>query len=123
MSNLADIRPKKIVINVPEAQLVTMNLDKERHLKFDLNAFAMLEEKYGSIDEALRKIENGSITALRFILWAGLVHEDPTLTVEDVGRMFDIRNLSEVSKQIFEAVGAAMPSREGGDLEDPSKTA
>lgn len=122
MSNLEDIRPKKITVNVPEIETITINLDKERHLRFDLNAFALLEEKYGSVDEALKKVEQGSIIALRYMLWAGLVHEDPSLTVEEVGSMFDVKNLNEVSKQLFEAVGAAMPQK-GDNTQDPSKTA
>jgi hypothetical protein len=42
MSNVGDVR----------AKLIPIQLDKERHLKFDLNAFAELEDIYGDINTA-----------------------------------------------------------------------
>lgn len=115
MSNVNDVRPKDVTVNVSDVSVVTINKGgKERHLRFDLNAFAYLEEKYGSIDAVMEKIDKGSILALRDLLWAGLRHEDDQLTLEDVGAMFDLRNLEEVSKQIYEAMGAAMPNKKDG---------
>lgn len=115
MSNVNDVRPKDVTVNVSDVSVVTINKGgKERHLRFDLNAFAYLEEKYGSIDAVMEKIDKGSILALRDLLWAGLRHEDDQLTLEEVGAMFDLRNLEEVSKQIYEAMGAAMPNKKDG---------
>lgn len=115
MSNVNDIRPKDVTVSVSDVSVVTINKGgKERHLRFDLNAFAYLEEKYGSIDAVMEKIDKGSILALRDLLWAGLRHEDDQLTLEEVGAMFDLRNLEEVSKQIYEAMGAAMPNKKDG---------
>lgn len=99
MGNVRDIR----------AKLIPIQLDKERHLKFDLNAFAELEELYGDINTAFEAMQKGSIKAIRAMLWAGLIHEDKTLTVEQVGSMIDMSNINEVMSAIAQAISEAMP--------------
>ena len=71
MSNLAKIHRPKVYVE----------MDKPRALEYKLRAFARMEEKYGSIDKAMKAMEDGSIEAISFMLWCGLVHEDPTLTL------------------------------------------
>jgi len=103
MSNLQDIR----------AKLGTLQLDKERHLKFDLNAFAEFEDIYGDINTAFEAMQKGSVKAIRAMLWAGLVHEDKTLTIEQVGSMIDMSNINEVVGAISKAISEALPQTEG----------
>lgn len=88
---------------------IPIQLDKKRHLKFDLNAFVELEEKFGSIGAAFEALEKGSIKGVRTLLWAGLVHEDPELTERDVGALVTVEKLSEVTAMITQAVNAALP--------------
>lgn len=107
MGNLSDIRIKP----------VTISLDKERTLVFDLNAFAELEDVYGEIDEALNAIGRGSIKAVRAVLFSGLVHEDETLTVKSVGKLVTLKNLQEVSAALTEAIKQAMP--QGNEIPQP----
>jgi hypothetical protein len=107
MGNLGDIRIKS----------VSINLDKERNLLFDLNAFAELEDVYGEIDEALNAIGRGSIKAVRAVLFAGLVHEDESLTVKSVGKLVTLKNLQEVSAALTEAIKQAMP--QGNETAQP----
>ena len=45
---------------------VPITLDKPRTLRFDLNAFAELEEKFGSMDAAFKAMKTGSLKAARF---------------------------------------------------------
>lgn len=99
MSNLRDIRTK----------LIPVMLDRERHLKFDLNAFAELEDLYGDINTAFEAMQKGSIKAIRAMLWAGLVHEDKDLTLEKVGEMVHLGNVNEVMNAITQAISEAMP--------------
>lgn len=99
MGSVRDIRTK----------LISIQLDKERHLKFDLNAFAELEDIYGDINAALEAIQKGSVKAIRAMLWAGLVHEDKSLKIEDVGAMIDMSNINEVVSIISDAISEAMP--------------
>lgn len=99
MSNLADIRPKPVKVM----------LDKERTLKFDLNAFAALEEEHGSVEAALDSLDKGSVKALRAVLWAGLVHEDENLTAKDVGRLITLADLQRVTEAVNEAISRSLP--------------
>ena len=60
-------------------------LDKERELKFDLNALELVEEMTGvTLDKAT---ENVSMKTLKVLLYSGLVHQDPDLTVDYVGSL------------------------------------
>ena len=66
---------------------IPIELDKPRTLLFDLNAFAELEERFGSMDKAFDAMQKGSLKAARTLLWAGLLHEDVKLTERMVGSM------------------------------------
>jgi hypothetical protein len=83
---------------------VPIELDRERTLQLDLNAFCLLEQKFENIDRALRAFESGSLQAIRVLLWAGLVHEDPTLTEEAAGALVDINNIQKVVAAISKAL-------------------
>jgi len=50
---------------------------------------------------------SGSPKAIRALLWAGLIHEDKTLTIADVGKFPP--NLTDVSLKIIEALTPSMP--------------
>lgn len=80
---------------------------KDRTLKFDLNALAEVEDrlKLGGINDVIPLLERISIRAVRCLLWAGLAHEDPTLTEKDVGSWnIDVR---EVVPLLGQAIGIA----------------
>ena len=76
---------------------------------FDLNAFAELEDKFGSLDQAFQKMQQGSVKATRTLLWAGLLHEDENLTERQVGAMISLTNVERIMEQITEALTAALP--------------
>lgn len=88
---------------------VTIELDgRQRTLKFDLNALCLFEEQAGaSVIEALQK---RSMTHIRSLLWAGLIHEDPLLTVDDVGKM-EFDNLRDVVLKVVSAFNADQPAQ------------
>lgn len=93
---------------------ITIELDKPRTLKFDLNAFSELEDKFGNIDKAFAALQKGSIKAARTLLWAGLVHEDEALTERQVGAMVTMENMSGIMETISVALGVAVP--QGDDM-------
>lgn len=99
MSNISDVRPKTIKVM----------LDKERTIRFTLNSFADLEERYGSIDVAMNTLQDGSIKGLRTLLWAGLIHEDEQLTERQVGNMIDMSSLTELTVHVTEALELSLP--------------
>ena len=86
---------------------IPIELDKPRTLLFDLNAFAELEDKFGSLDQAFQKMQQGSVKATRTLLWAGLLHEDEKLTERQVGAMISLTNVEKIMEQITEALTAA----------------
>lgn len=102
---------------------VTIELDKERELKFDMNAFALLEDKYGSVDSAMDKMMEGSMKDIKNVLWAGLVHDEVKEFDEDTGEpikynitpyqvgswVSNTGMLAEVTKKLTEAMAQGMP--------------
>ncbi len=96
-----------------KSMVVPLALDKPRTIKFDLNAFAELEEKYGSMEKAFSAMQSGSIKAARTLLWAGLLHEDESLTERKVGGLVTLENLSTVMDSITVALTEAIPQEEG----------
>lgn len=109
MSNVKSVKSNKSTI--------TLNDGVERRIKFDLNAMAELEDRYGSVDAAFEALDKQSIKALRFILWAGLVHEDESLTEQKVGSLIDMKYLQETMGVLGEALGTDMPNEETPAIE------
>lgn len=81
---------------------ITVNLDRERELKYNLNALIELDEM-----EDAEKLT--PMRSLRRMLWAGLIHEDPDLTEEAVGEMVDMRNFPEIEAAMEKAIRRDAP--------------
>ena len=102
MANLKDVKRKVIKITLADGV--------ERTLKYDLNAMAEMEDRYGTLDDAFKALDNNSIKAVRFVLWVGLVHEDPSLTEQKVGSLIDINYMQELMSSLGDALSEDMPS-------------
>lgn len=103
---------------------VTVTLGgEERTLKYDMNAFAEIENKYGSIDAAFSNLERGRLTDVRTLLWAGLIHDQAVIdettgdvikyniTPFQVGQWIEnIGMLEGLSLKLSEALTKDMPS-------------
>lgn len=115
MSSLESVRKNK---------RVTIELGgRERVIQFDMNAFAELEKRYGSVKEAMDALSKGSIREVKICLWAGLIHEeaifdenddtDPigyNITPYQVGSWINSPALmAEASKKLNEAISQDMP--------------
>jgi len=112
-TNLDTIRNKKIAINVG---------GKERHVYFDLNAFAELEDAFGGLEGMLTALNSGSIKTVRKFLYIGFMHEDETLTEKEVGKWFDMRTIDEVVGKISEAMEMCLPEADKTEeSEDPNE--
>jgi CO dehydrogenase/acetyl-CoA synthase epsilon subunit len=81
----------------------TITLDKERTIKFDLNALIDVEESLGFSLAELG--DNMSIKAMRTLLTAGLRHEDEELTERLVGSLITMDNMKEVQEALAVAMG------------------
>lgn len=103
MSNLSDIRQKNTPIVLA---------DNTYNLRYDLNAFAELEEIYGSVEAAMNSLCEGSVKAIINVLWAGILHENEKLAPKEVGKMIDLANIKEIGEAINKAIKEAMPQNE-----------
>lgn len=91
---------------------VPVELDKRRNIIFDLRSFAELDEVYGSKQTALLSLQTGSLKHVRTWLWAGLLHEDRSLTMEDVGHLFTYTKkeaISDITDKVLQAASANLP--------------
>ena len=105
---------------------VPIELDKARTVFYDFNAYAELEEQFGSLDKMFKRIEKPTLKDLQKLLWAGLLHElpDPVnedgktvyydgnepFTVHKVGKILHgIKDLAQINLAVFQAIAEAMP--------------
>lgn len=93
------------------AQIVNIELDKPRRLKFDINAFSDAEEALGMSMGAAMKTNMG-FRSIRALCWAGLKWEDRGLTEERVGTILQKHiegggSLEAVSLKVAEAIAAS----------------
>jgi hypothetical protein len=95
---------------------VEINLDKVRHLKFSHNGFCVLDEILNPLTPEVLKTHRGQ----RALLYAGLVHEDRGLTLEQAGNFFDDHDPAYIMNKIAEAMEAARPSVKDGEDTSPN---
>lgn len=107
--SVQDIKIKKIPIT----------LDKPRNLVFDLNAFCELEDRFGDINAAFQALENGSVKAIRTLLWVGLIHEDENLTEKQVGKLVTFDNVQEIAEKINQAMSKSLPEEKNSEPSPP----
>lgn len=100
MSNLQDIRPKKPTIELG---------GKSYTLWFDLNAFAEIEDEFGEIDVVMTKLTKGSAKTIRALVWAGLLCNENSPSLKEVGALLTFADMNMVSESLMKAIGASMP--------------
>ena len=80
--------------------MITVMLDKKRHIRFPLNALEKFEDVTGLKIFDMPAPTEMTIKQFKAFLWAGLIHEDETLTIEQVGDMIDSGNLDKVTAAV-----------------------
>ena len=114
--------------------MIEIELDKKRLLDFNLNALAAAEKAmtnfWGVRTTMGNVLSEGTIGAAdtRAMIWGGLIHEDPELTLEQVGAMVRIDNLLYVQGKLMESLTAqgivkpsAVPGGDSTPLNPPGK--
>jgi len=87
---------------------VTVKLDKQRKLKYTFNAFCELEEALGRPLASIKGNEF-KMKDLRALVWAGLLHESPGLTLEEAGDLIDkADSIEDVTDAVSRAIEAAL---------------
>ncbi|MBV1758138.1 MAG: hypothetical protein KMY55_09895 [Dethiosulfatibacter sp.] len=85
-----------------------IELDKTRNLRYGFKALSLIEKRLG---KNLAKIDFDNITIeqLMTIVWAGLVHEDNTLTVDKLIDIVDDKNIKfdTITTAMTEAISEA----------------
>jgi hypothetical protein len=81
---------------------VIVLLDRERALVYDLNAICSFEEATGlSVVDALRNL---TMTNIRALIWAGLLVDDPALTLEQAGALIRFADIAAVTGALRDAL-------------------
>lgn len=82
-------------------------------LVFDFNAFAALEEKCGIniLDKA--SLEKLALTpsVIRQLVWAGLLHKKPAITIEEAGARVTMDNLTSIAEEIQRALTKSLTGK------------
>ena len=98
---------------MPEIELITIKLDKERHLRLSLKGMLGFEKLTGKNllkGFRLKELNLGDTAAM---LWACLVHEDKELTYDDVCCIVDFNNLEMVLEGLAQCLTQSYPANEG----------
>lgn len=74
----------------------------EMKMKYTLLSMVKLEKEGIRIQELGEQM---SLESVLKVLWAGLITFQPELTVDEVGAMVDIADLSEITEKLTEAFG------------------
>ena len=91
---------------------VVVELDKARKLRYDLNAVCEIEEQLNVPISQLGDLE-ANARNIRLLLWAGLVWDDPELTVASVGKMVSFVRFGYVCDKVNEAMSQGLGRAEG----------
>lgn len=90
---------------------------QKRKLVFDFNAVIRVDELTGLnlLRAVVSEVEAKNVRAL---LFASLLHEDPDLTIEEVGSWITIRNMTNVQTAIRTAWFASFEDLEKDETDD-----
>jgi len=92
---------------------IPVQLDRERHLRFTLRTLREIREEFGASVLA----SGFAMEAIAKLLWYGLKHEDPDLSVEAVEDLVDMENLTTVIEAVTAATGGRIPT--AADTQSP----
>jgi len=110
-SKAQDIRANAKKLN----PAIAIMLDRERHLKFGLRALRAIEEKTGrsALGDEFWKDKEPSTEDFITLIWAGLLHEDKELTIDQVIDLVDeYSSIPELLAALTKAYKVAMPEPE-----------
>ncbi|MCE5255159.1 MAG: hypothetical protein LLG45_13315 [Actinomycetia bacterium] len=121
-----------MVLHLKEMELpsVAIELDITRHLRMDINAMRRFEERTGkdimsAFPQPARDADGKilppeqqpavkmDLNALTTALWACLVYEDPTLTLDEAGILLTLAPPQDITRKMIESLYVCMPHMMG----------
>lgn len=87
--------------NTPTRGVRIMTLDRERYLRYSFATRKKMLADLGG-EERFKQLAGDD---LPLVLWYGLRHEDPELTVEQVEELIDLEHLNETVEVMLKALG------------------
>lgn len=110
------MKPTKVKIN-----------SKIYAFKYTVNSLCELEAstEYKDINQLMAAVQTGSIGAIRAMVWAGLIWDQPDLTMGEVGEfMGDLSGMQQFAEAVGKAFVASSPDAPKGEQDtaaDPTK--
>ncbi len=89
-------------------KLVTIQLDKERHMRLSLKGMIEYGKLTGQNLLEGFNFKNMSLVEIGSLLWACLLHEDKELELDDVLCMVDAGDLDKVMDALTDCINQAM---------------
>lgn len=96
-------------------KLVTIQLDKERHLRFNLKAMIAFQHQTGKNILKGLSFKDLDLEEFAAFLWACLIHEDKELSYDDVLNMVDFSNLEAVIDALSVCFNQSLPETKEGN--------
>lgn len=103
--NITQMKPQNSILE-PEVQIELGG--KTRVMRLDFNALALIEERTGKTISDMGDWKTLSAKHMRSMVWAALVHEDETLTEQQVGRWLSLQMFPIAIKAFSEAMFVSM---------------
>lgn len=80
---------------------------KERTVKFPVSALIKMKKETGiSLSDLQDEEKVQDIETIVAIIWAGLVTDDPSLTVDELAESIELNELSEVAQKVMSVINA-----------------
>lgn len=100
---------------------VAITLDRERNLRFDINAMCDFEDLRGR--SAPEVLASPTISDLRAMLFVALRHEDEELTQKRVGELMTEFGLDGIKEKLLEAVRLGFQGPNPAKKKEPAAAA
>ena len=101
-------------------QICTINADTIRELRFDVNAFCLMEDLMGKTVNQMD--DNPGMKDLRIIFYCGLRWMNKTMRLEEAGEILDAALAKQTLEELGETLTTAMGQALGQDMiEHPAK--
>jgi len=119
MSNIEDI--------AYEGEEITIN-GKKRKLLFTMNGMKILAKEFGTVYKALGimrelnyEFDENSLDKICILLYAGLIHEDKSITIDDIGNMMRFDLMPYLIGKLSKAITGSLPQSEEGNVQTQSE--